>query len=110
MTSQACLSSAFPLFRGHPNHVDSFNSFDFFNFDIFDLCGLLLKIQRLTISSVWRERCLYRKRKRAMHAREGRYVNDSHIPPQVDQVVRRSTVSEGIWIVGFRSLWPLVGA
>jgi hypothetical protein len=51
--------SRFPLFHSHPNHVDTFNSFDFFNFDIFNLCRLLLKIQPLTILSVWRERCPY---------------------------------------------------
>jgi hypothetical protein len=28
--------SRFPLFRSHPNHVDTFHSFDIFNFDIFD--------------------------------------------------------------------------
>jgi hypothetical protein len=28
--------SRFPLFHGHPNHVDTFHSFDIFNFDVFD--------------------------------------------------------------------------
>jgi len=28
--------SRIPLFRCHPNHVDTFRSFDIFNFDIFD--------------------------------------------------------------------------
>ena len=40
----------------------------------------------------------------------GRYVTGSHIPPQVEQVVLRSAVSQGIRIVGFCALWPLAGA
>ena len=39
----------------------------------------------------------------------GRYVTGSHIPPQVEQVVSRAAVSQGIRIVGFRTLWPLAG-
>jgi hypothetical protein len=40
----------------------------------------------------------------------GRYVTGSHIPPQVEQLVSSSAVSEGIWTVGFGALWPLAGA
>jgi len=40
----------------------------------------------------------------------GRYVTGFHIPPQVEQVVPSSAVSQGIWSVGFRALWPLAGA
>ena len=50
--------SRFPLFHRHPDHVDTFNSFDFFNLDTFDFCRLRLKIQRLTIFSVWCASCL----------------------------------------------------
>jgi hypothetical protein len=88
---------------------DSFDSFNFFNLGIFDLCRLLLKIQQLTILSVWRERCPYCTCKNVMHVRGGRYVTGSHIPPQVEQVVLRSAVSEGIWAIGFRALWLLAG-
>jgi hypothetical protein len=102
--------SRFPLFHSHPNRVDTFNSFDFFNLDIFDLCRLLLKIQRLTILSVWRERCPYCTCKNVMHAKGGRYVTGFHIPPQVEQGVPSSAVSQGIWTAGFRALWPLAGA
>jgi len=63
--------SRFPLFHSHPNHVDTFHSFDFFNLDIFDFCRLLLKIQRLTILSVWRVSCPYRTCKNAMQKRGG---------------------------------------
>jgi hypothetical protein len=63
--------SCFPLFHSHANHVDTFNSFDFFNLDIFDFCGLLLKIQRLTILSVWRASCPYRMCKNAIRERGG---------------------------------------
>ena len=102
--------SRFPLFHSHPNRLDTFNSFDFFNFDIFDLCRLLLKIQRLTILSVWSTSCPYRTCKNVMHVRGQRYVNGFYIPPQVEQVVLRSAVSQGIWIIGFRALWPLASA
>ena len=102
--------SRFPLFHSHPNRIDTFHSFDFFNFDIFDLCRLLLKIQRLTILSVWRERCPYCTCKNVMHVRGRRYVIGSDIPPQLEKVVRRSAVSPGIWTAGFRALWPLAGA
>jgi hypothetical protein len=61
--------SRFPLFHNHPNHVDTFNSFDFFNLDVFDFCRLLLKIQRLTILSVWRASCLYPMCKNVMQER-----------------------------------------
>ena len=54
-----------------PNRFDTFNSFDFFNLDIFDFCRLLLKIQRLTILSVWRVSCPYCMGKNAMLEREG---------------------------------------
>ncbi|PYS62133.1 MAG: hypothetical protein DMF76_09410 [Acidobacteria bacterium] len=56
-------------FHSHPNRVDTFNFFDFFNLDIFDFCRLLLKIQRLTILSVWRASCPYRTCKNVMHER-----------------------------------------
>jgi hypothetical protein len=102
--------SRFPLFHSHPNRVDTFNSFDFFNLDIFDFCRLLLKIQRLTILSVWRERCPYCTGKNVMHVRGGRHVTGSHISPQVEQVVPSSAVSQGIWTAGFRALRPLAGA
>jgi hypothetical protein len=63
--------SRFPVFHSHPDHVDTFNSFDFFNLDIFDFCRLLLKIQRLTILSVWRASCPYRTCKNVMQERGG---------------------------------------
>ena len=50
---------------------DTFNSFDFFNLDILDLCRLLLKIQRLTILSVWHGSCPYRTCKNVMPKRGG---------------------------------------
>jgi hypothetical protein len=109
-TRSSVPESRFPLFHSLPNRFDTFNSFDFFNLDIFDFCRLLLKIQRLTILSVWRERCLYCMCKNVMHVRGGRYVTGSHIPSQVEQVVPRSAVSQGIWTVGFSALWPLAGA
>jgi len=96
--------SRFPLFHSHPNRFDTFNSFDFFNFDIFDLCRLLLKIQRLTILSVWSASCPYRTCKNVMYVRGGRYVTGFYIPPQVKQVVLRSAVSQGIWTIGFHAL------
>jgi hypothetical protein len=65
------LESRFSLFHSHPNHVDTFHSFDFFNLDIFDFCRLLLKIQRLTILSVWRVSCPYRTCRNAMQKRGG---------------------------------------
>jgi hypothetical protein len=102
--------SRFLLFHSHPNHVDTFNSFDFFNLDIFDFCRLLPKVQRLTISLVWRASCPYRTCKNVPQERGGRYVTGFHIPPQVEQVVPRSTVSPGIRTVGFRALWPVAGA
>ena len=61
----------FPLFHRHPDHVDTFHSFDFFNLDIFDFCRLLLKIQRLTILSVWCASCPYRTCKNVMQERGG---------------------------------------
>jgi hypothetical protein len=70
-TKQCGVSHAFPLFRSHPNHVDSFNFFDIFNFDFFDFWRRSLKIQRLTISSVWRESCPYRTCKNVMQKRGG---------------------------------------
>jgi hypothetical protein len=54
-----------------PNRFDSFNSFDFFNLAIFDFCRLLLKIQQLTILSVWRASCPYRRCKNVMQERGG---------------------------------------
>jgi len=45
-----------------------------------------------------------------MHERGGQHVNGSHIPSQVEQVVPRSAVWQGIWTAGFRALWPLAGA
>jgi hypothetical protein len=62
--------SRFPLFHSHPNLVDTFDSFDFFCIDTFDFCRLLLKIQRLTILSVWRASCPYRTCKRNAGERE----------------------------------------
>ena len=38
------------------------------------------------------------------------YATGSQIYPQVEQVVPRSSVSQGIWAVGFRALWLLAGA
>jgi hypothetical protein len=102
--------SRFPLFHSHPNHVNTFHSFDSFNFDIFDFCHLLLKIQRLTILSVWRASCLYRTCKNVTQVRGRRYATGSQIHPQVGQVVPRSAVSQGIRTVGFRALWPVAGA
>jgi hypothetical protein len=112
MTSarSSVLESRFPLFHSHRNRVDTFISFDFFNFDIFDLCRLLLKIQRLTILLVWRGSCPYRTCKNVNAEERWRYVTGSHISPQVEQVVLRSAVSQGIWTVGFRALWPVAGA
>ena len=49
--------SHLPSSTRHPRHVDNFDSFDFFNIVIFDFCRLLLKIQPLTRSSVWRGSC-----------------------------------------------------
>jgi hypothetical protein len=63
--------SRFPLSYRHPDHVDTFNSFDFFNLDIFDFRRLLLKIQRLTILSVWCASCPYSTCKNVMQEREG---------------------------------------
>ena len=59
-TRNAVPESRFPCFGRKPNPVDTFDSFDFFDFDIFDRFHLLLKIQRLTILSVWRRSCPYR--------------------------------------------------
>jgi hypothetical protein len=71
---------------------------------------LLSKIQRLTISLVWRERCPCRTCKDVTQVRGKRYATGSQIHPQVDQVVPRSAVSPEIWTVGFRALWLLAGA
>ena len=74
------------------------------------LLRLLSKIQRLTISVVWRERCPCCTCKDVTQVRGRRYATGSEIHPQVEQVVPRSAVSQGIWTVGFRALWPLAGA
>jgi hypothetical protein len=74
------------------------------------LLRLLSKIQRLTISLVWRERCPCRTCKDVTQMRGRRYATGSQIHPQVEQVVPRSAVPQGIWTVGFRALWLLAGA
>src|SRR6266478_2876604 len=68
---------------------------------------LLSKIQRLTISLVWRERCPCCTCKDVTQVRGRRYATGPQIHPQVEQVVPRSAVSQGIWTVGFRALWLL---
>src|SRR6266478_830825 len=65
---------------------------------------LLSKIQRLTISLVWRERCPCCTCKDVTQVRGRRYATGPQIHPQVEQVVPRSAVSQGIWTVGFRAL------
>src|SRR5580704_1586708 len=71
---------------------------------------VLSKIQRLTISLVWCERCTCYTCKDATQVRGKRYATGSQIHPQVEQVVPRSAVPQGIWTVGFRALWLLAGA
>ncbi len=84
--------------------------FDIFDVDTFDFSRLLLKIQRLSIFSVWRGSCPYRMCKNAIQMSGGRYVTGSHIHTQVEQVVPGSAVSQGIWTAGLRALWPVAGA
>ena len=74
------------------------------------LLRLLSKIQRLTISLVWRQRCPCCTCKDVTQVRGGRYATGSQIHPRVEQVVPRSAVSQGIWTAGFRALWLLAGA
>jgi hypothetical protein len=102
--------SRFPLFQNHPNRVDTFHSFDIFNFDIFDFVASSLE-NSATYDLVSLARVLPLSHVQERNAEERRhYVTGSHIPPQVEQVVPRSAVSQGIWTVGFRALWPLAGA
>ncbi len=74
------------------------------------LLRLLSKIQRLTISLVWRERCPCCTCKDVTQVRGRRYATGSQIHPQVEQVVPGSAVSQGIWTAGFRALRLLAGA
>ena len=93
-----------------PNHFDTFDSFNFFNLDIFDFCRPLHE-DSATYNLVSLARVLPLAHVYERNAGErGRYVTGSHIPPQVEQVVPRSAVSQGIRIVGLRALWPLAGA
>jgi len=93
-----------------PNRFDTFNSFDFFNLDIFDFWGSSPE-NSATYDLVSLARVLPLPHLYEPNAGErGRYVTGSHIPPQVEQVVLRSAVSQGIWTVGFRALWPVAGA
>jgi hypothetical protein len=102
--------SRFPLFRSHPNHVDTFHSFDIFNVDIFDFDGSSPE-NSATYDLVSLARVLPLPHLYEPNAGErGRYVTGSHIPPQVEQVVLRSAVSQRIWTIGFRALWLLAGA
>jgi len=102
--------SRFPLFYSHPNHVGTFHSFDIFNFDIFDFVASSLE-NSATYDLVSLAQVLPLPHMQEGKAGErGRYVTGFHIPPQVEQVVPSSAVSQGIRTVGFRALRPVAGA
>jgi hypothetical protein len=104
------VSHAFPLFRRHPNDVDTFHSFDIFSFDIFDFVASSLEnsatYDLVSLARALPLTCVYERNTEE----RGRYVTGSHIPSQVEQGVLRSAVSQGIWTIGFSALWLLAGA
>jgi hypothetical protein len=100
--------SRFFLIHSHPNHVDTFHSFDIFNFDILDFVASSLENSATyDLASLARVLPLPHVYERNAGKRR-RYVTGFHIP-QVEQVVPRSAVSQGIRTVGFRALWPVAG-
>src|SRR5439155_21502244 len=59
-----------------PTEIYTLSLHDALPIYIFDFCRLLLKLQRLTILSVWRASCPYRTCKNVMHERSEEHTSE----------------------------------